>query len=172
MILSNNKTCCFIGHRKVKEYNKLKNDIDFVISELIKDGVQNFIFGDHSEFDDMCYDSVTEFKKTFPQIKRIHYRVHYPEANDYTMQFLLHGCEESIFPKGALNAGRLSYIKRNQAMITESDICVFYCDLKYEPVQKNKGNDYLITPKTKSGTVRAYNFAKSKNKKIINLYKE
>ena len=79
------------------------------------------------------------------------------------MQFLTNGYEESICPKGIDNAGRASYIERNQAMISESDICVFCFDENYLPQQrKNRKN--------KGGTAIAFRYTQSKKKIIINCF--
>ena len=46
-------------------------------------------------------------------------------ADFFSRQFLIVGYEESICPKGVGSAGRASYVERNQAMIRESDVCIF-----------------------------------------------
>ena len=49
-------TCCFIGHRKIKVTKELRERVRKIILNLIKSGTVNFIFGDHSAFDSLCYD--------------------------------------------------------------------------------------------------------------------
>ena len=65
--------------------------------------------------------------------------------------------EEEYEHKTKYTAGKASYIERNTAMIDNSDYCIFYYD---ENISKNY----------KSGTKIAYDYAKRKNKTIINLY--
>lgn len=161
---------CFIGHRKIKDTPELKERLETVLFELIKTGIVNFIFGDHSQFNDLCYKTVTELKEKYPAIKRIHFRKDYEDTNDYTMQFLISGYEESIYPKGVSNSGRLSYIKRNEAMIRESNICVFYYDENYRPANGKNNKNNLDNHKTNSGTGIAFNYAKEKQKTIINCF--
>ena len=44
-----NKTCCFIGHRKINEADRLKNDLKSAIIDLIENkGVCYFLFGSKS----------------------------------------------------------------------------------------------------------------------------
>ncbi len=162
---------CFIGHRKINDTPELRERLQSILFDLIKSGTVNFIFGDHSKFNDLCYDLVTKLKEKYPQIKRIHFRKDYEDTDDYTMQFLLAGYEESICPKGVGNAGRASYVERNQAMIRESEICIFYYDENAVPFREKCANNYLSDHHAKSGTAIAYTYAVQRGKRICNLAK-
>ena len=72
------------------------------------------------------------------------------------------GVEEEFEHKNKYTSGRASYVERNQAMIDNSDYCVFYYDEVYEPqIQKySKKSCGFYQPK--SGTKLAYNYAKQK----------
>ena len=171
MISENNQhICCFIGHRKINDTPQIRKYINELLTHLIQNGTTDFIFGDHSEFNSLCYEIVTELKKEYPHIRRIHFRKDYEEANDYTMEILLKGFEDSICPRGISNAGIASYAERNQAMIRESDICIFYYDENYLPKRRKMSKHSLTDYQPKSGTAVAYEYAVSKNKKIINVY--
>ena len=163
-------TCCFIGHRKINATAELRKRLQSILLDLIENGTTNFIFGDHSAFNALCYELVTEFKEKFPEIKRISFRKDYEDTDDYTMRFLIKGYEESICPKGVGNAGRASYIERNQAMIRESDICIFYYDENYLPARRKLSRRDLFDYQPNSGTALAYRYAESKNKTIINCF--
>ena len=147
------KNVCFIGHRKIEVTKKLTEKLTVLIHKLIEDGVTNFIFGSHSQFDDLCYQIVSEQRKQCPQIKRIHYCTAYENYSNAGLNLY----EQEIDCESAIKAGRNSYLIRNQAMIDNSDICVFYYDKNYQPHNR------------KSGTVIAFQYAEHKNKKIINL---
>ena len=157
-------TCCFIGHRKVETTDALEQALNIIITHLISIGIENFIFGDHSVFNDLCYNIVTKLKIAYPQICRIKYRKDYPDANEYTMQFLIKGFEYCIIPNGVEKSGKAAYIKRNQAMICHSDYCIFYYSENYKP-HSNSHN-----ASRKSGTKLAFDYAKAKHKKILNVY--
>ena len=161
---------CFIGHRKINDTPELRERLQSILQELIKNGTTNFIFGDHSAFDSLCYELVTELKEKYPAIKRINFRKDYEDTDDYTMQFLISGYEESICPKGVGNAGRASYVERNQAMIRESDVCIFYYDENYLPSRRRNSRRDLFDYQPKSGTALAFQYAKSKKKTIINCF--
>ncbi len=161
---------CFIGHRKINDTPELRERLQSILQELIKNGTTNFIFGDHSAFDSLCYELVTGLKEKYPEIGRINFRKTYEDTDDYTMQFLIKGYEESICPKGVGSAGRASYVERNQAMIRESNVCIFYYDENYQPSRRRTSRHDLTDYRPKSGTALAYSYAKSKKKTIINCF--
>ncbi len=159
MIQGGEKTCCFIGHRKIERTAELERCLKDVVYALIDRGIGEFVFGDHSEFNDLCYESVTEIKKEFPHIRRVHFRTAYPDADEYTNRLLVSGYEESFLPKRLASAGRAVYIERNRAMIEASDICVFYCSR----------SENAASGARKSGTRAAYDYAVVRKKTVINL---
>ena len=161
---------CFIGHRKIECTPELRERLQSILLDLVENGTTNFIFGDHSAFDSLCYELVTELKEKYPEIKRINFRKDYEDTDDYTMQFLIAGYEESICPKGVGSAGRASYVERNQAMIRESDVCIFYYDKNYQPNRRKTSRRDLFDYQPKSGTALAFQYAKSKKKTIINCF--
>lgn len=162
-------TCCFIGHRKIRKTPELSEELQNTINRLIDNGVTVFLFGDHSEFDTLCYEAVTELKQMYPHICRIHYRTAYQEIDESVKQYFIAGYEDSICPKGVASSGKAAYIERNQAMIRDSDFCVFYFDEKYQPARRKQYKKALTDYQTKSGTALAYKYAEKSGKKIINL---
>ena len=57
-------TCCFIGHREINVTDELKEKLCVLIEHLItEESIDTFLFGSKSQFDDLCYDIVTEIKK-------------------------------------------------------------------------------------------------------------
>ena len=169
------KTCSFFGHRKININNKLKQRIkDCVENLIINNNIETFLFGSKSDFNDLCHNVVSELRKKYPNIKRICYtcksegfilETEREEREKIYSRFLnqevhLLGFEEEFEHKTKFNAGRASYIERNQAMIDDSDCCVFYYNENYTPPTK-----------TNSGTKIAYKYALKKNKHIINLIK-
>ena len=164
-------TCCFIGHRKIEQTEEIERLLRDTLYSLIGQGANHFIFGDHSDFNSLCYEIVTELKDEFPHIRRTHYRTDYPDADAYTMQFLLDGYEDSVCPAGVSGAGKAAYVKRNQAMIQNSDICVFYFDEMYQPSRRKQSKPSLSDYQPKSGTRLAFDYAEAQGKRVINLYR-
>ena len=149
-------TCCFIGHREINVTDELKEKLRVVIEHLITDeSIDTFLFGSKSQFDDLCYDIVTEIKKKYPHIKRTFVRAEYPYIDASYEAYLLESYEDTYFPKSVLGAGKASYVKRNCEMIDNSRFCIVYYKEDYTP----KGR--------KSGTKIALAYAEKKKKTII-----
>ena len=150
----------FIGHRKIEEGEELRQKLTDIITSLTgKEKADTFLFGSKSEFNDLCYEVVTELKNKYPHIRRIEVRA----SNEYLPQMYLDITlkfyEETVFPESVGGAGYRSYIKRNQAMIDMCDILVTYFD-----------KDYQLPAGKTSGTMKAVEYALKKNKRIINLF--
>lgn len=149
-------TCCFIGHREINMTDELKEKLRMVIKRLItEESVDTFLFGSKSQFDDLCWDIVTEIKKKYSHIKRIFVRAEYPYIDESYKAYLLECYEDTYFPKAVLGAGKASYVKRNCEMIDNSRFCIVYYKEDYTP----KGR--------KSGTKIALDYAEKKKKTII-----
>ena len=155
------KSCCFIGHRKIEEkeiaHALLKKEIEL----LLEKGVTTFYFGSMSDFDDLSWNVVSELKNKNPLIKRIYVRSSFQFIDKAYEEYLLKSFEETYFPNQLENAGRCSYVERNYEMIDKSRYCVFYYNKDYTPLEYRK-----------SGTKIAHEYAVKKQKEIINIYKK
>lgn len=153
-------TCSIIGHRKIEVTEELKLEIKKVLLVLInRNGITTFLFGSRSSFIDLCYEIISELKKTYVHIKRVYVRAEYPIITKEYKSYLNNYYEDSFYYDLKLNSSRLNYVKRNETMVDMSDFCLFYCDVNYVPYTK-----------TKSGTILAYNYAKRKKRNIINMF--
>lgn len=162
---------CFIGHRKIEHGGDLAKKTYDVVFELIKRGADTFLFGSNSEWNTVAWEVVTKLQREYPSLKRVYVRAEYPETDRSYLGYLLESFEETYFPENLLRAGRSVYIKRNQAMINASDVCVFYYDSRYIPsFERSKSRAAAPEKGSKSGTAAAFAYAKQKNKEIINLY--
>ena len=164
------KSCCFFGHRKIDETEELKNNLYKVIENLIvNDKVNTFFFGSKSEFDDLCHKTVTDLKEKYPDIRRIYVRSAFQHISERYKDTLLNYYEGTYFPEHIENAGKASYVERNQEMINRSKFCVVYYDENYlPPRRKNRSRD-ILDYQPKSGTKVAYDYAVKKKKEIINV---
>ena len=156
--MENNNTCCFIGHREINVTEELKMQLYAIIEKLIaKENVNTFLFGSKSQFNDLCYETVTLLKEKHPHVKRIYVRAEYPYINDEYKKYLLQGYEDTYYPDNTIGAGKAVYVKRNFEMIKCSRFCVFYYDENYKPKSR------------KSGTKIALDYAIKLKKEIIKL---
>ena len=182
-ILSDIK-CSFFGHRKIELTEELKQKVKEVVENLIVNhNVLTFLFGSRSDFDYLCHLVVTELKDKYPNIKRIAYtcrsetctleseRAHWEEVYSHFRKekVTLLGVEEEVEHKTKYTSGRASYVERNQAMISDSDYCVFYYDENYQPEMRKFSKRSVGYYQPKSGTALAYAYARQKRKTLINL---
>ena len=182
--MEKHKSCSFFGHRKIELTEELKQQVKKVIENLIiKHNVLTFLFGSRSDFDFLCHLVVTELKEKYPNIIRKCYtcksetcileseRAHWEDVYSYFRKekVTLLGVEEEVQHKTKYTAGRASYIERNQAMINDSDYCVFYYDEHYQPKIRKYSKRSIGYYQPKSGTGIAYTYAKQKRKILINL---
>ena len=181
------KTCSFFGHRKIEETEELKIRLQNVVVNLIEnEGVKIFLFGSRSDFNSLCHAIITKLKKNYPHIQRRAYtcrnetctlekeRAYWEEIYSHFEKrpVTLLGVEEEVEHKTKWTSGKAQYVERNQAMINDSDFCVFYYNEEYKPPLRKQSHNSLSTYHPKSGTKLAYEYAKQKKKEIINLFKQ
>ena len=147
------KTCCFLGHRTINESVELITEVANTIEMLIVDkGVDTFLFGSKSRFNDLCYELVSEMKSRYPHIKRIYVRAEFPIIDESYRSYLLERYEDTYFPEKLLLAGKAVYVQRNFEMIEKSHYCLVYYDKAYIPQERKSGTkialDYAMKKKT------------------------
>lgn len=173
------KTCCFIGHRQVfltlDDLNKLKSIIENLI---LNENVLEFYFGSKSKFNDICHNLLTGLKEKYPKVIRKFFNCKSEycvleserEKLEKSASFVLNKDIKFLGMEGEVNFNKKfkttvnSYIVRNQAMIDDSDYCIFYYNENYVPTTKNQSQSRV------SGTKLAYEYAVKKNKQIINVF--
>lgn len=164
------KKCCFVGHRKIEITDELEKRVyDYIENLIVNENVKVFLFGSKSQFDDLCYDIVSNFKEKYSGIKRVYIRSQYEFIDESYEKYLLEFYEETYFPERCKGAGKISHVVRNQAMIDYSDFCLFYYDENYTPPQRKWSRRDLFAYQPKSGTALAYKYAKQKRKEVINI---
>ena len=135
------KSCSFFGHRDTSQTEELKQKIRETVEQLIvEEGVDTFLFGSRSKFDELCHMVVTELKEKYPHIRRIAYLCKHEAGclvgegeemrqaikkltgrDKYVREF------EEIKKSDRVNsAGCACYVERNYWMIDESQIIVCY----------------------------------------------
>lgn len=178
------KTCSFFGHKEINLNTEIEKKVKGIVENLITcHNVLNFLFGSNSKFNDLCLLVVTDLKAKYPDIKRIAYTVKSEscileterqkwEEIYYRFQKQkvdLLAVDEEFEHKTKYTAGKASYIERNQAMIDNSDFCVFYYDENYKPKPRKYSKQSINYYQPKSGTKLAYDYAKKKKIQLINV---
>lgn len=150
------KVCCFIGHRTIDETEELVERLSDLIENLINnENTDTFLFGSRGRFNRLCYELVTKHKEKYPHIKRVYVRAEYPYISDSYKAMLLREYEDTYFPERVLGAGKAAYSERNEELIRNADICVFYY------------RESLAPTNSRSGTKIALDYAKKQKKRII-----
>lgn len=154
---------CFIGHRDIEITDELLFNLEKNIEYLIinKNAIK-FLFGSHSDFNDICFDIVSKLKEKYPFIKRVMVRHDVDYLNERVKQSYLENYEEIVLSEKIVNAKKYSYVARNKYMIDESDFCVFYYKKDYIALTDKKSV-------RNSGTFTAFKYAMKNKKCIINL---
>ena len=173
--MSIEKAACFFGHRKIEVTDELKDRLYREIENLITaDGIDTFLFGSKSQFNDLCHNIVSDLKSKYPNIKRIYVRAEFEyidgEGSRAYREGLLEHYEDTYYPESVSGAGKAVYVKRNHHMIDKSSVCVVYYDENYMPPRRKQSRRDLFDYQSKSGTGVAYKYAEKKKRKIINLY--
>lgn len=150
------RTCCFIGHRKIEDTLELRTKLYEIIEKLIVDeNIDTFLFGSKSRFNDLCHEIVTEIKEKHPHIKRVYVRAEYQYIDDSYKEYLLKYYEDTYYPNKLIGAGKATYVERNCEMINNSRFCIIYYDELHAPTKR------------KSGTKIALQYAVKHKKEII-----
>lgn len=66
--------CSFFGHSKITITNELKNKLYTILENLIiNENITHYCFGGLGEFDELCWQIVTDLKNKYTHIKRIYF---------------------------------------------------------------------------------------------------
>lgn len=164
-------TCCFFGHRNIRDTAALRLKISETVERLIvQEKIDTFLFGSNSRFDSLCHELVTKMKTKYPHIKRIFVRAEYPFIDESYKAYILQNYEDTYYPAHMVNAGKAAYVERNCEMIDKSHVCVIYCDPAYSPPRRRVSQRALTDYQPNSGTKVAFEYAVKKGKQIINVF--
>lgn len=147
---------CFMGHRSINKM-LIHEKLEQVIKELIKNGNDKFIMGNHGDFDNLSLSICRKLKREFVHIKievvigSLNPLTRKKNEDDFInpfrdVQTVFYDVEHVHFKR------RL--IEINKRMVNECDILVCYVDER-----KNYGGARLIK-----------GYAEKKGLRIINLF--
>lgn len=149
------KTCSCFGHSDVDITDDLIARTRIEIGKAIEDSVRIFLFGGRSDFDDLCYDLVTEKKNANPQlnIKRVFCFALDKQLRKPPYWFAKKDYEALECPTKDFSGWYKSIYYRNAAMIDQSDLILFW-----------------VEPRENSCVYKTYKYAVKKHKRIVNLF--
>jgi len=146
-----NKACCFFGHRHI--YDKDGSLFELLVKEierLIIEDFSEFVFGGYGDFDCLSYKAVNSLKGKYPHIKTVYVQAYY-KHKDENMEFLNKLYDTVVYPAIGNKPKKFAITYRNQAIIDDSDFCIFYVNWGY------------------GGALQAMQYAKRKKKASVNL---
>ena len=153
------RSVCFTGHRKITVTQELKRRLYIELEQLVKNGVTDFYVGGAIGFDTFAEQTVTELKKSYPQV-RLNLVLPCPteqqtqkwSEKDKTEYFRLLSLADSV-ETCSEHYSADGMKKRNQRLVDLAYICVCYF---------NSSND-------RSGTGQTVRMVLRKGIPIINL---
>ena len=148
------KACSFFGHRDTPQTNELKAKVRETVERLIvEEGVDTFLFGSRSKFDELCHIVVTELKEKYPNIQRIVYLCKHEtgclvgEGAKMKQQIKKLTGRDVCLPEyedirksdRVDSAGRAAYVERNCWIIDESNYAIIHIKKNYSLRQSTSG---------------------------------
>ena len=150
--MSDNKACCFAGHRQVFDY-RIAEKAETVIAELAKNGIEIFYTGGMGDFDNSCSSIVRALKRTNKNIK-LYLVIPYltQELNNYK-DYYEESYDDIICPLDLMGVHYKGAIKkRNRWMVDNSAYIVAYVNCEW------------------GGAYEAMHYAEKSGKHVVNLY--
>lgn len=156
IFMTKEKICSFFGHRTVDAKENIIELIKTEIYKAIEFGCTTFFFGGYGEFDDLCYQVLTEVIRERPEfnLKRKYCVSQERFLCKKTPYFNREDYDDVVYLVPSFDGWYKSIYFRNCAMIDNSDYVVFYAEEKKD-----------------SGAYKALKYAKKqKDKIIVNIY--
>ena len=118
--------CTFFGHGEC--YGLDATVLRDAIEELIKQGVGEFLVGNHGQFDGMVFSCLRALEKEYPEILYSVALAYLPTGKEN--YDIYHG--HSFYPEGLeIGPARFAIERRNRYLIDSSDICLCYVNHRF-----------------------------------------
>lgn len=155
---TNNKICCFAGHARLSEDEKvkIKLKLEKEITNLIeKENVTTFYSGGKGAFDWLCAHTVDELRKDYPFIKSYWVLAYMPKEKDEYTERISKIFDDTVYPDIENVPQRFAILKRNEWVVNNSNFLIVYVDHEW------------------GGAYKTLEYAEKRRKiKIINIAKE
>ena len=144
----------FFGHSFIEESERVFECIKDAVSKIVDKGeCVTFFCGGYGEFDQLCASACRLMKKRMPDCRIALVTPYIHESQQKKLCALVKNGEydEIIYPPIESVPPRYAIARRNQWMVTGADIVIAYVKHRF------------------GGAHRAMEYAKGKNKQVINL---
>ena len=144
----------FCGHSVVKTSDKLKERI----KELIRDNTSDsatvtFYLGGYGDFDRICAIACKEIKEERAGVELVYVTPYIDRSAQIKIKDMQNCglCDATVYPPIENVPPRFAILKRNEWMISNSDLIIAYVNQSY------------------GGAYRSFQTAKRKKKRVINI---
>ena len=111
--------CTFFGHSECCGLDR--EVLRSAIEKLIKEGVTEFVVGDHGQFDSMVFSCLLDLSKEYSEISYSVALAYFPRHKGE----LYHG--HSFYPEGQeVGPARFAIERRNRYLIDSAEMCLCY----------------------------------------------
>ena len=157
--MTNDKICCFTGHRDIPDNHilRLPEILDTLIKEMISNGVRKFRTGGAIGFDTLAALKILDAKQKHPELG-IKLELHLPckdQANGWSehdkqvYDFILNRADSCSYVGETYTRGCMH--KRNRMLVEGADYCIAYLSTQ------------------SGGTFYTYDYAQKKGVTVINV---
>ncbi len=137
--------CTFFGHSEC--YGLDAAVVRGAIEALIKQGITEFLVGNHGQFDGMVFSCLQNLSKDYPEIS---YSVALAYLPTHRQEYDLY-MGHSFYPEGQeLGPAKFAIERRNRYMIASADICLCYVNHAF-------GGAYKFTCMARRSGLRIFN---------------
>ncbi len=108
----------FCGHSEVYQPDKIAKWLDTILPSLIEGGAETFYLGGYGSFDRLAASAVRRQKETYPDIESVLVLAYLNRNMDAS------GYDSTTYPPLERVPPRLAILKRNEWMVSVSDVVV------------------------------------------------
>ncbi len=108
----------FCGHSEIYQPDKFSKWLDAILPSLIEGGAETFYLGGYGAFDRLAASAVRRQKETYPDIESVLVLAYLDRDVDAS------GYDSTAYPPLERVPPRLAILKRNEWMVTASDVVV------------------------------------------------
>ena len=142
----------FFGHKDFEANEEIEKRFDCILLESIRGKAVDFYLGGYGKFDEFCYKKASEYKERNGTERLIFITPYITESYQKNhLRYLKERYDEIVYPNLERVPQKYAISHRNKYMIEKADLVICY-------VVRSWG-----------GAKQAYDYAKRKGKKTINL---
>ena len=113
-------TVTFCGHRELDDPSTIRRWLEETVDRLIGEGADRFLLGGYGDFDSLAASVVFQAKQKHPDVRSILVLPYLDRKADASLY------DSTLYPPLETVPRRLAIVKRNEYMVSRSDVVVAY----------------------------------------------